>query len=115
MRRHIATRSTLVLLVVILLSLFAAACSGSTATEGEVFGIVSEVTGDLSGVETFVVLDAEGNSHKFIPSPGLEVMGRPPSHLRDHVVSGEPITVTYHQNSEGELVADEVTGEMADM
>jgi hypothetical protein len=115
MRRHIATRSTLVFLVAILLSLFAASCSGSTATEGDVFGVVSEVTGDLSGVESFVVLDEEGNSHKFIPGPGLEVMGQPPSHLRDHVVSGEPITVTYHQNAEGELVADEVTGEMADM
>jgi hypothetical protein len=43
-------------------------------------------------------------------------MGQAPSHLRDHVVSGEPITVTYHENSAGELVADQVTGEMsADM
>lgn len=109
-------RSTLILLVVCALSVIASACSGSTSTEGEVLGIVTEVTGDLSGVESFVVLDAEGNSHKFIPSPGLEVMGQAPSHLRDHVVSGEPVTVAYHENSEGELVADGVTGEMsADM
>jgi hypothetical protein len=64
-------------------------------------------------VESFVVLDAEGNSHKFIPSPGLEVMGQAPSHLRDHVVSGEPVTVVYHENPAGEHVADQVTGEMS--
>jgi len=110
------TRSMAILGVLIVLSVVASACSTSTSTEGEVFGIVTEVTGDLSGVESFVVLDAEGDSHKFIPSPGLEVMGQAPSHLRDHVVSGEPVTVTYHENSAGELVADQVTGEMsADM
>lgn len=109
-------RSKLVLLIAIALAVIASACSASTSTEGEVFGIVTEVTGDLSGVESFVVLDADGNSHKFVPSPELEVMGQAPSHLRDHVVSGEPVTVIYHENSAGELVADEVTGEMsADM
>lgn len=107
---------TLILLVVIVLSVLASACSGSTSADGEVFGVVTEVTGDLSGVESFVVLDAEGDSHKFIPRPGLDVMGQAPSHLRDHVVSGEPVTVIYHENSAGELVADQVTGEMsADM
>jgi hypothetical protein len=109
-------RSMMILGVLVVLSVFASACSASTPSEGEVFGIVTEVTGDLSGVESFVVLDTEGDSHKFIPSPGLEVMGQAPSHLRDHVVSGEPVTVTYHENSTGELVADQVTGEMsADM
>jgi len=107
------TRSVLILVIT---AMAVAACSDSTSTEGEVFGIVTEVTGDLSGVESFIVLDTEGDSHKFIPGPGLEVMGQPPSHLRDHVVSGEPVTVTYHENSAGELVADQVTGEMsADM
>jgi len=107
------TRSILILVITVMA---VAACSGSTSTEGEVFGIVTEVTGDLSGVESFIVLDTEGDSHKFVPGPGLEVMGQPPSHLRDHVVSGEPVTVTYHENSAGELVADQVTGEMsADM
>ncbi|MCL1601283.1 MAG: hypothetical protein M3112_07080 [Actinomycetia bacterium] len=113
MRRHTIIRTKFVLLVAIVVAIIASGCSASTSTEGAVFGIVTEVTGDLSGVESFVVLDEDGNSHKFVPSQKLEVMGQAPTHLRDHVLSGEPVTVLYHENSAGELVADEVTGEMS--
>lgn len=101
-------RSTLLILVALSLAALGSACSGSWNGDGEVAGVVTEVTGDLSGIESFVVLDAEGESFKFQPRIGLLVMGAPPSHLRDHVVSGEPVRVTYHENSAGELVADEV-------
>jgi hypothetical protein len=101
-------RPTQLILVALLLAVLGSACSGSRNSDGEVVGVVTEVTGDLSGIESFVVLDANGESFKFQPRTGLLVMGAPPSHLRDHVVSGEPVRVTYHENSSGELIADEV-------
>lgn len=101
-------RLMLLILVALSLAALGSACSGSSDGDGEVVGVVTEVTGDLSGIESFVVLDAEGESFKFQPRTGLLVMGAPPSHLRDHVVSGEPVRVTYHENSAGELMADEV-------
>jgi hypothetical protein len=106
-------RFTLLLGVAIAVGLLLSACSDSPGEEGEVVGIVTEVTGDLTGVESFVVLDADGDSFKFKPRDGLLVMGQQPPHLRDHVISGEPVTVTYHQDASGELIADEVTGEMS--
>ena len=113
MRRTTIARLALILAFVAAAAVFASACSNSSGPDGEIFGIVTEVTGDLSGVESFVVLDEGGRSHKLIPSPGLDVMGQAPTHLRDHVVSGEPVTVIYHENAAGELVADQVLGEMA--
>lgn len=97
------------LVVMIAVAVIAAACSGPTESEGEVSGIVTEVTGDLTVIESFVVLDTEGNSHKFIPGDGLTVMGAPPPHLRDHVISGEPVTVVFHEGPDGVLIADDVT------
>jgi hypothetical protein len=111
MNPHNAIRSTVALLGVIVV--LVSACSGPPEAEGEVAGVVTEVTGDLSGVESFVVLDVDGDSYKFVPRSGLEVMGNPPSHLRDHVVSGDPVIVTYHEDALGVLVADEVSGPMS--
>jgi hypothetical protein len=106
-------RFTLLLVITITVGLFGSACSDSPDGEGEVVGIVTEVTGDLTGVESFVVLDADGDSFKFKPRDELLVMGQQPAHLRNHVISGEPVTVTYHEDASGELIADEVTGEMS--
>ncbi len=96
-------------LAVVLLVVVATSCSASEAIDGEVVGVVSEVTGDLSGIESFVVLDSNGDSHKFIPADGMTVVGAPPSHLRDHLLSGELVKVIYHEGSDGELIADDVT------
>ncbi len=96
------------LVVVIAVAVIASGCSGAAESEGEVVGVVTEVTGDLTGIESFVVLDTDGDSHKFTPGDGMTVMGAPASHLRDHVVSGEPVRVIYHEGSEGELIADDV-------
>ena len=106
-------RFTILLVLAVTLGVLGSACWDPAGEVGEVMGIVTEVTGDLSGVESFVVLDSEGDSFKFKPRDGLMVMGQQPSHLRDHVLSGEPVTVTYHQDASGELIADEVTGEMS--
>lgn len=102
-------RFTVLVLVVATVTVLGSACSEAPGHEGEVVGIVTEVTGGLSGVESFVVLNAEGDNFKFKPRSGLLVMGAPPSHLRDHVISGEPVRVVYHRDSTGELIADEVT------
>ncbi len=71
-------------------------------------GVVTEVTGDLVSIESFVVIDGAGNSHKFIPGQGMTVAGGPASHLRDHLVSGERVKVLFHPGSNGELIADDV-------
>jgi hypothetical protein len=101
-------RSVLILLVITTMGGFASGCSDSAGTDGEIVGVVTEVTGDLSGIESFVILDTDGDSHKFIPRSGLMILGAPPSHLRDHVVSGIPVKVIYHEGPDSELIADEV-------
>lgn len=97
--------SVYLLLVIAGLSVAIAGCSTDAASEGEVVGIVTEVTGDLVEIQSFVVLDANGDSHKFFPGEGMTVVGVPPSHLRDHVVSGEAIRVLYVDGAGGTLVA----------
>ena len=104
MKRFVQT-----ILAVMVLAVGVVGCSGVPETEGDVIGIVTEVTGDLTRIESFVVLDASGDSHKFTPAEGMTVMGAPASHLRDHVVSGEPVRVIHHEGSSGELIADDVT------
>ncbi len=97
------------LMAVAAVAIGVSACSGLPGSEGDVVGIVTEVTGDLTAIESFVVLDTAGDSHKFTPVDGMTVMGSPASHLRDHVVSGEPVRVIHHNGPNGELVADDVT------
>ena len=96
------------MLVLVTAAALGSACSGAPDREGEVVGIVTEVTGDLNGVESFVVLALDGGSFKFKPRAGLIVVGAPPSELRDRVISGEAVKVTYHQEPAGDLIADEV-------
>lgn len=101
-------RNVKFVLALVVLALFATSCATDDATDGEVVGIVTEVTGNLSDIESFVVLDDDGDSHKFTPADGMTVVGAPASHLRDHILSGEPVRVIYHEGPEGELVADDV-------
>jgi hypothetical protein len=97
------------LVAVALVAIGVSGCSGSPGTEGDVIGIVTDVTGDLTEIKSFVVLDTSGDSHKFTPGDGMTVMGSPASHLRDHVVSGEPVRVIHHKGPNGRLIADDVT------
>ncbi|MDK1019582.1 MAG: hypothetical protein QGD89_09305, partial [Actinomycetota bacterium] len=92
-------------LVVAALAVAALGCTSPADSEGEMLGIITEVTGDLSIVESFVVLHASGDSFKFSPGPGMTVMGAPASHLRDHVLSGETMRVLYIKGSDGALTA----------
>lgn len=107
--------SVYLLLVIAGLSAAIAGCSTDAASEGEVVGIVTEVTGDLVEIQSFVVLDANGDSHKFFPGEGMTVMGAPASHLRDHVVSGAAVRVLYVKVDDGALVAVDVVHADADL
>jgi hypothetical protein len=92
--------------VVATVVLVVSACGGdSDDAPDTVEGIVSEVTGDLTTVESLVILDADGNSHLFKPTPGLLFYGGPLSHLRDHVVTGQRVAVTFETGAYGESVA----------
>lgn len=93
-------------LAVLGLAMVLSACSsGESEHSNAVEGIVTEVTGDLSNVESFVVLDADGKSHLFKPEAGLLFYGAPLSHLRDHVVTGQPVVVTFKEGPSGERTA----------
>ncbi|MGI9584850.1 MAG: hypothetical protein ACR2N7_04605 [Acidimicrobiia bacterium] len=102
----IRSRYTSVLLLIIAtISVAAAACSDGGGSDEPVEGIVTQVTGELGSVETFIVLDDHGNSHLFTPEPGLLFYGGPLDHLRDHIVSGQRVVVTYESSAYGNQTA----------
>ena len=88
-----------------------AACGGDVHSEADgsvVEGVVIDVQGDLSTVDAFVLLTADGERLTFVPAPEATFHGGAPlSHLGDHVRSGAPIAVTY-RDQDGTLVAIEV-------
>jgi len=99
-------RSTRLAVPVLLVALVASACGGDAAgPEPTISGVVTEVTGDLSVVKSFVVLDVEGDSHMFYPEEGLLFLGGPLPHLRDHVLSGQRVTVTFEETNDGRRIA----------
>lgn len=84
------------------LTLVVSACaSESPADTSTVVGIVTDVTGDLTVVESLVVMDADGRSFFFKSAPGLLLSGGPLSHLRDHVVTGQRVVVTFEIGADG--------------
>ncbi len=88
------------------LALLPAACGGTT--DVEVRGVVVDVRGTLTEIESFEVRSDRGETYLFVPSNDA-VFGdeAPLSHIRDHLRSGEPVVVTYSER-DGELVADRV-------
>lgn len=94
------------LLAAIALLLVAAGCSGDPGGDvPEVAGIVVDVDGDLTSVQSFTVVDESGTSFTFVPEEGLTFHDGPLSHLSSHVTSGEPIVVGYESRDDGTLVA----------
>jgi hypothetical protein len=99
-------KRTIVLAVATAIAIAAVGCaSDDSGASDEVVGVVAEVTGDLTHVESFVVLDDEGNSHLLTPAEGLLFYGGPLSHLRDHIVSGERVRVTFEEGAYGAMTA----------
>ena len=99
-----ARRAGLVLGVIAAAIALAACGSDSSEDSLKVEGIVTEVTGDLTAVESLVIMDSDGRSHLFKPSPGLLFYGGPLSHLRDHVLTGQRVVVTFEAGLYGERV-----------
>ena len=87
-------------------ALLVSSCVSDDADDSNtVEGIVTEVRGDLTLVESLVIMDSEGKSHLFRPKPGLLFYGGPLSHLRDHVVTGQRVIVTFSEGAYGERMA----------
>ena len=99
-------RRTSILVPVLAVLMVVSACASSDSDDpNTVEGIVTEVTGDLVVVESLVVMDSDGKSHLFKPEVGLLFYGGPLSHLRDHVVTGQPVVVTFEEGPNGERTA----------
>lgn len=82
-RTTVATMAAVAMLV--------SACS--TPTPNQVTGIVTEIDGDLTTVISFEVF-ADGRTWRFEPAPDGD-FAFPLPHLRDHLRAGDPIVVTY--------------------
>jgi hypothetical protein len=96
------------LIAVVIAAVIVAVSGCATVDSGrsnQVSGVVSEVSGDLTTVTGFVVLDEDGSSHRFTPANGLLFNGGSLTHLREHVITGQRVVVTFEQGAEGELVA----------
>ena len=76
--------------------------SGSSWTSGVVLEIEAASLLELTALD---VLDESGRRWHFVAG-GYK--GFPPSHLREHMLQGLPVSVRYHKSS-GTLVIDEVT------
>ena len=98
-------RTFILTLMIAVLALVAAACGDASDDDAPVEGVVTQVSGSLGNVESFVVMDENGESHMFEPQPGLLFYGAPLDHLRDHIVTGQAVKVTYERGAYGALTA----------
>lgn len=71
----------------------AAILVGCSPGTGTTTGVVTDVQGTLTEVESFTVL-ADGEETTFLPVAGQEY-DFPLSHLREHERSGEPVIVDW--------------------
>lgn len=94
------------LLVLVVAAIGVVACGAATS---ETTGIVVEVEGDLTTVSSFVVVDESGKRLVFVPSREILFHDRAPiTHVRDHLRTGEPVTVVYEELDDGSLLVLEV-------
>ena len=71
-------------------------------------GSVIDVVGGLTDLESFTIVDESGRRFVFTPNDDATFHGGPLGHLRDHLRSGEPVTVRYREG-ESLLVALEIS------
>ena len=63
-------------------------------------GVVIAVEGGLGGIDSFVVRLEDGSDLMLVPVEGLLFDGAGPiSHVRDHMISGNPVEVTYETSA----------------
>lgn len=66
------------------------------AVEVMTTGVVIAVEGNLAAIESFTIRTPDGEDLTLVPAPDLLFDGVAPiSHVRDHFVSGAPVTVTF--------------------
>ncbi|HAL46570.1 MAG: hypothetical protein CL694_09030 [Chloroflexi bacterium] len=102
-----------------LLSLAAALCAIASCGSGDAGDEASSYKTTVSGrivdvqAESFLDLDtltvaADDGRRYLLEARGRQHAGFLPSHLREHMVSGGPVTVTFHEE-DGALVLDSIT------
>jgi hypothetical protein len=92
---------------ILLTVVLAVAAAGCGTDEERVTGVVVEVQGDLTAVESFGIVGSDGERMTFRPGPGLVTFehGAPLPHLTEHLRTGEPVRVTYRSDDAGGLLA----------
>ncbi len=103
-RPRARTAPYLIGLFTVLVVVGGTACSPAETDTRTARGSVIEVIGDLGDVEYFTMVTSEGETLTLQPDP-LGEFGFPLPHLREHLVSGAPIAVTYRMTPQGALVA----------
>jgi hypothetical protein len=98
----IGTLRPLVLVPVLVLS--TAAVAGCSDGPTLVSGIVTEVSGDLVSIDSFTLHTDDGRDLVLVPD-AFGDFAFPLPHLREHVVSLDPVRVTYRTTSDGTNVA----------
>ena len=82
----------------------AAERAATVASSAAATGVVIAVDGDLTEVRGFSLLLGDGSTLGLATEPGLLFADGPLSHVRDHMVSGSPIRVTYTQAGDTAIV-----------
>jgi hypothetical protein len=77
--------------------------------EATITGVVIAVEGNLAEIESLVVRLEDGSDLALVPAAGLLFDGVSPiSHVRDHLVSGSPVRITYRTSAAGPGTAIEI-------
>jgi hypothetical protein len=104
-------RKTLIVAMTTLLATWVVACGSEeqpgtpSAEQSRVTGVVLDfAAGSLTQIETLSVQEDTGTKWNF---EAEDYRGWLPSHVRDHMVQGAPIIVTYHEEA-GVLFVDEI-------
>lgn len=85
------------------------AATTPTTTAGvvqvSVTGVVIDIVGALAGIDSFTLRLSDGTDLELAPGEGLLFDDAAPiSHLRDHLISGAPVTATYLETNGGRPV-----------
>jgi len=76
-----------------------------TESDASVTGVLIAVEGDLTATTHLEILTKDGTTMSFSVAEGALFDGGPVSHVRDHLISGEPITIDYVILDDGQLQA----------
>jgi len=79
------------------------------SVEVTVIGVVVSVDGTLADTDFFTIRLEDGTDLTLVPADGLLFDGVSPlSHVRDHLISGRAVQITYRTSAEGSATAIEI-------